>query len=120
MSKITKVNSEGNSVSKELAEKRARNSEAARRCRDKVKNRIEQLETENMGLLEEKRDLYLRFVQCETMLKTSEENLKKANERNEALEARLAQFQKFILYTAAKGKLDQQDLPSIIGDYNAS
>ncbi|KAJ3274131.1 hypothetical protein HDV01_003414 [Terramyces sp. JEL0728] len=103
-------------VSKELLEKRQRNSEAARRCRDKIKNKIELLEKENQELLEQKRDLYLRFVQSETMLKTSEENLAKANERNNMLEARLAQFQKFILYTATQGKMGENEIAPYVGN----
>ncbi len=93
-------------ISKELLEKRQRNSEAARRCRDKVKQRIETLERENKELVEEKRELYLKLVQTETMLKTAESSLSKANERIDMLEQKLSQFQKYILYTT------QKDVPS--------
>jgi DNA repair exonuclease SbcCD ATPase subunit len=89
-------------ISKELLEKRQRNSEAARRCRDKVKQKIETLERENKDLLDEKRELYLKLVQTETMLKTAESSLAKANERIDMLEQRLSQFQKYILYTTQK------------------
>lgn len=84
-------------ISKELLEKRARNSEAAKRCRDRVKQKIEILEKENQELLQEKRNLYLKLVQSDTMLQQSEQSLKQANERIEMLESRLTQFQRFLL-----------------------
>jgi chromosome segregation ATPase len=89
-------------ITKELLDKRQRNSEAARRCRDRVKQRIETLEAENKELVDEKRELYLKLVQTETMLKTAESSLSKANERIDMLEQRLSQFQKYILYTTQK------------------
>lgn len=90
-------NSVQKEISQELLRKRQKNSEAARRCRDKVKFRLEQLEKENEELLQEKRDIYLKLVQSETQLKTQDLNLQKANERIEMLEQRLSQFQKYIL-----------------------
>jgi uncharacterized protein (UPF0335 family) len=86
-------------ISQELLRKRQKNSEAARRCRDKVKFRLEQLEKENEELLQEKREIYLKLVQSETQLKTQDLNLQKAHERIEMLEQRLSQFQKYIITT---------------------
>ena len=100
-------NQDKKGVSKELLEKRMRNSEAARRCRDKVKQRINTLENENAELIQEKRELYLKFVQTSTMLTQAEESLTKANERIDLLEQRLSQLQKYILFSTQNGSQQQ-------------
>ena len=81
----------------ELLIKRKKNSEAARRCRDKVKQRIEVLEFQNGQLVNEKRELQLRLVETETMLRTKTQNNERLNERIQDLESRLHQLQKYLI-----------------------
>lgn len=91
-------------VSIELLRKRQKNSEAARRCREKVKNRLETLERENKELLAEKREIYMKLVQTESMLEAQKNIATKATEKVDVLEQRLAQFQKYILVNMHKEK----------------
>lgn len=84
-------------VPPELLLKRKKNSEAARRCRDKIKQRIQVLEHENSVLIGEKRELQLRLVETETVLRTKQQTTVKLNERIVELEQRLHQLQKYLI-----------------------
>ena len=84
-------------VDPDLLLKRKKNSEAARRCRDKVKQRIQVLEHENGILMNDKRELQLRLVETETMLRTKQQTTVKLNERILELEQRLHQLQKYLI-----------------------
>jgi polyhydroxyalkanoate synthesis regulator phasin len=100
-------------VSESLLLKRKKNSEAARRCRDKIKSRIAELEHENEVLLQEKRQIHLKLVETETMLATTKKTASKQLERIEELESRLAQFQKYVLFTQGNNSHPSQNQTNV-------